>query len=69
MSGIFQGGGADGTAFWIENVGDDPPHVPGTGGRGSAQGIHTDHWDTSPEVIGRDLGVSTFGDDDTGGSV
>ena len=42
VSGIFQGAGAVGTAFLVEYVGDDPLHVPGTGGV-SAQGIHTAH--------------------------
>ena len=68
VSGIFQGGGAGGTAYWVGDMGDDSPHVPGTGGV-SAQGIHTDHWEASPEVIGRDLGVPTIRDGDAGGGV
>ena len=68
MSGIFQGGGAGGTDFRFGYMVDDPPHVQGTG-RFSSQGIHMDHWEASPEVIGRDLGLPTIGDGDLGGGV
>ena len=49
-------------------MGDDPPHVPGTG-EVSAQGIHTDHWEASLEVIVRDFGVPTIVDGNTGSRV
>ena len=34
---------------------------------GSTQGILQDHWEASPEVTGRDLGVSTSGNRYEGG--
>ena len=62
---VFQGGGAGSTTFGVGDVGCDPPHGPGPG-RVPTQGSSTDHWVTFPEVIGRDMGVSTSGDDDSG---
>ena len=35
----------------------------------STQGILADHWETAPEVIGQDLGVSASVDSDSGGGV
>ena len=37
-SRIFKGGGSVGASLHIEDVGDDPPHGPGSGGL-SAQGV------------------------------
>ena len=39
---FFKDGGAGGNYFWVGDMGDDPPHMTGTGG-GSAQSIHTDY--------------------------
>ena len=65
---VFQGGGEGGTTFRVGEVGDDPLHGPGPGGV-STQGSQADHWEAASTVIGRELGVSTFGDCDAGGGV
>ena len=62
---VIQGGSPGGNTFGGGDVVDDPPHgmSPGGGG-GSTQGSSTEHWEASPEVIGRNLVVSTsvYGD-------
>ena len=63
---VFQGGGAGSTIFWGGYLGGDPPHGPVPGGV-PTQVISTYHWEEAPEVIGRDLAVSTSGDRNTGG--
>ena len=49
-------------------MGDDPPHGPGPGGV-PTQGSSKDHREASPEVIGRELKISTAGDSNAGSRV
>ena len=64
---IFQGGGAGGTTFWGGDLGYDPSYGPVPGGV-PTQGILMDHCEASLKVIGKELGISTYGDGDGGGA-
>ena len=61
----FQGSGAGGTNFWGRDMDDDPPHGPIPGGV-PTHDISADHWESTPEVIVREMGISTSGYNNAG---
>ena len=63
VGGVFQDGDAGGNNFWGGDVGVYPLHEPGPGGV-PTQGRYTDHWESDPEVIFRELVISTSVDGD-----
>ena len=62
---VLQCSGSEDTSLQVEEIGDDPPHGPGTG-EVSTQGRQTNYWEASLKDYRWKLGVTTFGDGDTG---
>ena len=65
---VFWGGGAGGTCFCGGGVGDYPLNGPDPGGVSTHYSLMY-HWEAAPEVIGRELGVSSSGDVYAGGLI